>query len=192
MFKSGYTLMLFKILENDVVDFLTYIPLEYYLGDKRKEIFSPRLAEISTRIGNQVDTFFRNWDIVHSKNIGVDVDDLTFVNFKSIEKTYKLSDEKVKILSTGEIITPFKYWNKWEKEDKNWWNAYNHVKHNGFYYKEEGNLNNVIESLSALFLLNCLHEESKTKLGEYGYRKFDRIMYDALWSSYITSQLFET
>ncbi len=31
MFKSGYTLRLFRILEDDVVDFLTYIPLEYYL-----------------------------------------------------------------------------------------------------------------------------------------------------------------
>jgi len=58
MFKSGYTLMLYGILENDVVDFLTYIPLEYYLGDKRKEIFSPRLAEILTRIGKPSGTLF--------------------------------------------------------------------------------------------------------------------------------------
>ena len=95
MFKSGYTLMLYGILENDVVDFLTYIPLEYYLGDKRKEIFSPRLAELMIRIGSQIDIFFRNWDIVHSRNIGCGVIDLSIENYKSIEKICKLSNKKV-------------------------------------------------------------------------------------------------
>ncbi len=50
MFKSGYTLKLFRILEDDVVDFLTYIPLEYYSVDERKKIISPKLAELLIRI----------------------------------------------------------------------------------------------------------------------------------------------
>lgn len=199
MYKSGYTLNLYKILEDDVINFLNYIPLTYYLNGERKEIFSPKLAELLIRIGSQVDIFFRNWDITHSSNIGAPVNKLSIGNYKAIETKINLKDKEIKILSTNEIIMPFKDWIVWKPDDENWWNAYNHVKHNGFTNKKEGNFFNVIESLAALFLLNCLHKDAKEKLIEYGYYEFSPEQYreyiiNKLWLNPLfsaRSQLFE-
>ncbi len=186
MFKSGYTLMLFQILENDVVDFLTYIPLEYYLGDKRSEIYSPRLAELLIRIGSQIDIYFRNWSVVQQNNPTKKTEELTFQNYKSINNVYRLEEKEIKILATDEIIKPFE---NWTKRDPNWWASYNNVKHNGFFHKKEGNLINVIESLAALFLLNCLHEETENKLIKYGYKQiYSRVEAPSYFT--ISSQLF--
>ncbi len=119
---------------------------------------------------------------------------MNFGNYKIVEENNKiiLSNSKIKVLATNETIIPFKDWIKKNNKSEWWWTAYNHVKHNGFTNKEEGNLNNVIESLSALFLLNCIHKETQTKLREYGYIKIDRDTWETpLWSLYKTSQLFE-
>jgi len=64
MFKSGYSLNSYQILEDDLIDFLKNISIDYYQGDERKKIFSPKLGELLIRIGSQIDIFFRNWDIV--------------------------------------------------------------------------------------------------------------------------------
>ncbi len=107
MYESGYSVNIYKILERDVVDFLNYIPIDYYLGSKRKDIFSPKLAELLLRIGSQIDTFFRNWDIVqevyndnHKKPLK-SVSVLHFPDFKIIETCGKvlLSDKEIKIIS---------------------------------------------------------------------------------------------
>ena len=197
MFKSGYSLNLYQIIEDDFMEFLKNISIDYYQGNERKKIFSPKLGELLIRIGSQIDIFFRNWDIVQSHNPGVSIEDLKFGNYKAIEKDINLNDKKIKIIATDETLIPF---NDWIKNDPSWLTSYNHVKHNGFVYKEEGNLNNVIESLSALFLLNCLHGDLKIKLIEYGYRKVDLDTYNLIVREksyleaaypYITSQLFE-
>lgn len=196
-FRSGHSLKLFQILENDLVEYLKYISIDYYKGDERQKIFSPKLSELLIRIGSQIDIFFRNWDIVHSQNPSVNIKKLKFGNYKAINKFINLNDDLLIISETGEILYPFK---DWIKEDPCWWTAYNKVKHNGFDYKECGNLFNVIESLSALFMLNCLHDELQIKLIEYGYRKVDLDTYDLIVRQkndlnpaypYITSQIFE-
>ncbi len=296
MYKSGYTLRIYQILENDLVTFLNYIPIEYYKGEKRKEIYSPKLSELLLRIGSQVDIFFRQWNLVHEvykknyhknkndylfswdnipgiddekfieyfiNNFGIDwaktakiekiddnetirvsneknylslkinddkirvnlkinddrtdelivktenderniykfdLDNLEMTHYKNIETYGKiiLSDIKIRILLTKEIIKPFQLWT--DKGYPLWWTSYNNVKHQGFTYKEEGNLKNVIESLSALFLLNCIHKDIKNKLIEYGYRDISphearHLLSNGVWtrpsSPYIISHLFE-
>ena len=146
MYESGYSLKLYQILENDLIDFLNYIPIDYYYGIKRKEIFSPKLSEFLIRVGSQVDIFFRNWDLVHDvykskKRVRtVALKKLDIRNYKDIEKEgkIKLSDKTVKILSTDEIIKPFEYWG--DQRYPLWWKAYNNVKHDGFTHKKHGNL----------------------------------------------------
>lgn len=197
MYKSGYTLKIYRILEDDFVDFLNYITIDYYLGKDREKIFSPKLSELLVRIGSQVDIFFRNWDIVQKKNSGTIKKNLNFKNYKQIESEIHISDEKVKILETDEVILPFEDWENTLK----WWIAYNKVKHDGFVNKKDGNLLNVIESLAALFILNCIHEGSKIKLYKYGYKKINLKMFNYVaeedfyfdYDSYplTTSQLFE-
>ncbi len=197
MYKSGYTLHLYQILEDDLVDFLKYIPIDYYPTYTRNKIFSPKLSELLIRIGSQIDVFFRNWDIVRRNNASIAKEKFKFGNYKVIERYIKLNGKEIKIIATDEILTPFK---DWTKNDPTWWKAYNNVKHDGFINKEKGNLFNVIESLSALFLLNCIHDEIKMKLIEYGYKKVDIDTYDTIirkknyfdpYAPYITSKLFE-
>ncbi len=198
MYKSGYSLKIYRILEDDLVDFLKNITIDYYLGKDREQIFSPKLSELLVRIGSQVDIFFRNWDIVQKNNSGKTKDELNITNYKKIETEIHISHEKVKILETDEVIQPFE---DWQKKTQKWWIAYNHVKHDGFDNKKDGNLLNVIESLAALFILNCIHEGSKNKLYKYGYKKInlqtfnfvgDEDFYFNYDSSPLsTSQLFE-
>jgi hypothetical protein len=182
MYKSGYTLKLYQIIENDLVNFLHYIPIDYYLDDQWKKIYSPILAELLIRIGSQVDIFFRYWDAVQSKNPGVPLDKLNFGNYKAIDIILDDNDDNIKIIATDETLKPF---NNWKRKDLDWWIAYNHVKHNGFDNKTEGNLFYVIESLAALFLLNCTHEDTLIKLEEYGKIEINKPEY-----LYIKSQLF--
>lgn len=191
MYKSGHTLKLYQILENDLANFLHYIPIDYYLDDQWKKIYSPRLAELLIRIGSQVDIFFRYWDIVHavykSKNPNkkFNIDDLNFGHYKDIEIDGKivLSNEEINILSSDEDIKPFEFWA--DRRYPLWWTSYNNVKHQGFTYKREGDLYNVIESLAALFLINCIHEDTLIKLEEYGYIHISEPRY-----LYMKSQLF--
>ncbi|MCX9082191.1 MAG: hypothetical protein OIN83_08325 [Candidatus Methanoperedens sp.] len=206
MFESGYSIRLYQILENDVVDFLNYIPIDYYLGEKKKQIFSPKIAELLVRIGSQVDIFFRYWDIVHEVYIKkynpkkFKLNDLDMGYFKDIERENKiiLSNKEIKIISTDEIIIPFEFFSG-DRRYPLFWNAYNHVKHNGFTNKKEGNLFNVIESLAALFLLNCVHEKTQNKLAEHGFisirnrELFEQLDFDMKRYpySYITSKIFE-
>ena len=197
MYKSGYSLKIYQMLENDLINFLNYIPLHYYNANKRKEIFSPKLSELLIRIVSQIDIFFREWDIIQSQDTESSKEKLKFGNYKYIENQIPLSDKEVKILVTNETIMPFK---GWIKKDPEWWTSYNSVKHNGFANREKGNLFNVIESLSALFLLNCLNPDTGDKLIEYGYRNLSthesrqylkKRISNILISPYIISQLFE-
>ncbi len=199
MYESGYSLRMFQILENELVNFFNYIPIDYYSGDKRKDIFSPRLSELLIRIGSQIDIFFRNWDRVQSKNRGVPLAELKFGNYKAIDMILDDEDNNIKIIATDETLKPF---NNWKRNDPDWWIAYNHVKHNGYENKTEGNLLNVIESLSALFLLNCIHEKTQLQLVKYGYIKIQNLddyrnivegnsLVISCPNPYITSQIFE-
>lgn len=181
MYESGYSLRMFEILEDNLVNFLKYAPVEYCNSDTRKKIYSPLLNDLLTRIGCQIDLFFRNWEVVQKLNSNIELDDLKISNYIMIDtdkemakkQKYALGEKKIILSTTEEVKIPFKKWSKWKPESQNWWNAYNNVKHHGYEYIEEGNLYNIIESLSALFLLNCLHDKVKFKLIKYGYIEID-------------------
>ena len=203
MFKSGYSVRIFKVLEDDLVDFFNYIPIEYYPNEESQNIYSPKLAELLIRIGSQVDIFFRHWGVVHNvynktHTNNLKIDNLNFGNYKDIEKSGELilSSKKIEILLKNENINPFEFWI--DNGYPLWWTAYNKLKHHGFTYRKMGNLFNVIEALSALFLLNCVNNDSKSKLTEYGYGNVTEKEYKDMkknhgFSSepYFRSQLFE-
>jgi len=105
-------------------------------------------------------------------------------------KIYKLDNETIILMRTDNILKPF---NESMKSAPNFWKFFDKVKHNGFYNKELGNLYNVIESLSALFLLNCIHNDTKKILAEESSRKKGiRIMQNGkIIDNIIRSELFE-
>lgn len=177
IYNSGHTLMMFNALENDLIEFLKFIPLEYYKESNERElIYSPRLANILMNIGSQIDSFFRYWQKVHKKwmndNHKVITEEnikyLHFGDYKKIEQSDFSLNKEIYILSIDKCIKPFEIvesdnnepkvsisWEKWkhgkENENKSWWSAYNHIKHNGYYAIKEGNLDNVLKSLGAFF-----------------------------------------
>jgi hypothetical protein len=59
---------MFNNLENMVIRFLEYIPLEYYDNPKdRKKIYLPKLTHLLGNICSEIDAFFRYWNKVHEK-----------------------------------------------------------------------------------------------------------------------------
>lgn len=88
MFKSGYSLRAFKMLEDDLVNFLNYISIEYYSSEEWKKIYSPKLAEHFIRIGSQVDIFLKNWCVDSGLFLQSELEKLTFGNYQKLNKKY--------------------------------------------------------------------------------------------------------
>lgn len=196
MFESGYSLRVFKILEDDLVNFLNYISIEYYSNEEWKKIYSPKLAEYFIRIGSQVDTFLRNWCVDSTLFPESKLEELNYGNYQKLIKKYNLDNNEIILMQTEDILKPFY---DGIKSQPNWLIFYNNVKHNAYYNIKEGNLFNVIESLSALFLINCSNENTKNKLIEYGFyelspKEHRDFKNDKIWfipRSPARSQLFE-
>jgi hypothetical protein len=170
-FEVGYHVDRYHELEEDLVEFLRFMPLEVNDSvEKRKSIKSPYLADLLLRIGSNIDIFFRK---LITKKFQQITDEkkgkfLSFNDYKKLENILtirgaKLSTSDVRIIQTKEHLFPFKNWNN---ETPDWWKSYNHVKHEAKF--EEANLDNVIQALSALLLLISFQKNS-SKLLLYDY-----------------------
>jgi len=173
-FEVGYHTDRFYELEEDLIKFLRFMPLEIYnTSEKRETVKSPYLADLLIRIGSNIDIFFRKLIISYyieidnerktEKRIYLSVKDYKKLEEKFLKRGKKLSGCNVKLIQTGEYLTPFKNWNI---ATPNWWTSYNHVKHEALI--EEANLNNIMHSLAAFFLLICF-KKSSAKLVQYNY-----------------------
>jgi hypothetical protein len=81
-------------------------------------------------------------------------------DYKKLDTILSLSNQHVMLIPLNEMIYPFKYnglregkpWTEINMEDAGfWWNSYNKIKHNAAF--KDANLNIVLQSLAALFLL---------------------------------------
>lgn len=184
LFDNGYTLMMFEDLENDVKDFLRYIPLEYYPREKRKEIYSPKLSNLLTIIVARIDEFFRSWEEVQKRFPNKNKKDLKLGDYLVIFNDFLLDSKELMILSTGEFIKPL------ERRDGtlSWYTDRNLVTHDGYNQRDKGNLDNVIIALGALFILNCEHKDVWRQLVRRNYIKV--LNEDYITYPYVTSTLF--
>lgn len=113
--------------------------------------------------------------------------DIWHYRFTETENILTLSDKEVFIPSINDSVKPFETWLNWDRKNysyRNWWRAYNHVKHNGYNSRKEGNLNNIILSLCGLFVLNCIHMDLWGHLIERDYTKKDPIKADPFFGSH--------
>lgn len=78
------------------------------------------------------------------------------------EDFYQLSTKKIYVLRTQEEFTPFKEW----AGDKSpqWWLSYRDLKHDRFQNRKDATLKTVLDALSALFLLNVYHIDTRKYL----------------------------
>lgn len=168
-FRRGMAWYKYKRLESDFINATSYFPFE----KEHKEIWSEYFSDLIVRIGNSVDSFFR-----------IMLKDESFASFQHVasmrrrrrrdinyfrdffEPIYVLSGVKVQVaygLTFYERdCCPFKEFKNNRIPD--WWNAYNHVKHEWFDRIQEATLKNTIEALAGLFILNILHKESQRYL----------------------------
>lgn len=116
-------------------------------------------------------------------------------HYKKLEPIMTLSNKYVLLITLSENIYPFnddgkqngKSWTEINASEAFWWNDYNRIKHNAAF--KDANLNNVLQSLAALFLLISRSDLDKSKkLFRYNY--FQRGNRGELLAFDVTSRLF--
>ncbi len=172
-FIDGHHIDLYHILEEDLLRFLYYMPLDFYpTPEARSKVTSPYLADLLIRIGSAIDIFFRKFIMKYkglSEKSGIQVKfekDLKWDHYKKLEPEIQLRLTSVgmnHIIYGTNSLEPFRgkgkssssvVWNDNDLDyDKFWWGCYNKVKHNGQF--EKANLENVMQALGAYIILLC-------------------------------------
>jgi hypothetical protein len=159
MLSSGYSRMMYNIIEDDFNKFLSYIPLEEDLID---EVYSPRLADIIIRLGREIENFFKAWldspysdmyqNVESCRNGRRMMSDLKIF----FEPITKLSLNEVYVKNLGYSIYPFEDFSKSGERLPYWWTLYNNQKHKAYENRKYATIRNTLYPLAALFVLNCL------------------------------------
>ncbi|MGV8127226.1 MAG: hypothetical protein ACP5PV_08475 [Methanothrix sp.] len=225
-FENGYHIDRYNALEEDLLNFLNYITLEFYPKQQNQRyIRSIYLADLMLRMGSNISIFFDKFIECHvisgeisvagnlftwqeSRETRKEFKDIkkknqsnskwqgwNWANYKKLEPIMSLSDQHVLLIPLNEDIYPFKNngkrngksWTEINANEAFWWNDYNKIKHNAAF--KDANLNNVLQSLAALFLLISRSDLDKSKkLFRYNY--YERGDRGELLSFNVTTRLF--
>lgn len=176
----------YKLLEEDFVKYLKYVPL----ADEHEDVWSLYLGDLLIRIGSILDSFFRRAIFSPILDDAISINEYRALNdykinmgtYKKLyDPFYKLSSKKIYELRTLKQLTPFSSWSL--DDTPYWWENYNHVKHDRFKNKKEATLKSVLEALSGLFILNVIHLETMPVLVDYD------IIHSNLANGYLKSLL---
>jgi len=137
----------------------------YYLMLEKKFINTTMYVEISTHnystfsheyasllqiIGAELDSFFKvycGYNAEDEKNIA-DYAKYIFNEYPDIK------NQEIEVIGKDITVQPFKKWDKTKaKKSLTWWNSFDKIKHNRVGNKAHASLKNVLNILSALFLL---------------------------------------
>ncbi len=184
--ENGYHIDRYHALEEDLLRFLNFVPLEFYPCIKARQcIRSTYLGDLLLRIGSNIDIFFHKYirlnkdepecsSIMAKRERNWNMGDFAKLSHLNLEKKF------VTMISTSEPpLYPFRLEGKKEGEpwssDKVtmfWWDSYNQVKHNGSF--DRATLDNVVQALAALFILICHDKKTHVKrFMRYGYIQID-------------------
>lgn len=173
----------YLLLEKEFLNYIKFVPLtsEHY------DVWSIKLANLLLLIGSSIDSFFKNalpyslsvlLSEYYSNNHGQYHGRISDLNkyhsmltndkanmgiFRDVfQEFYKLGNKPVYVLSNKEKLIPF---NKWEiDQTPNWWKVYRDLKHDRIKHRKSSTLGITLNALSALFLLNIYHLESRKSL----------------------------
>jgi hypothetical protein len=162
MFNSGYSIEMYRIIEDDFVDFISYVPLE----ENHLKVYSPKLADIIIRCCNQIEAFFKEWlmlpsldhleqiEIYRSKINIKKGPRLKIEDYKYFFKPrLRLSEHCLFVPTLDKYISPFEEFNS-EGKAPSWWTVHNNLKHHAFENRKEATLEVALYAISALFYLN--------------------------------------
>jgi hypothetical protein len=167
--KFGYSWAAYKAIEEDMMRVIEYLPLE----TRQYNIYSFKLTDIIIRSCSHIDSLFK--DILRNQDLSdhPNQQEVTTAREKLVKRKMLKIDDYIKIFAdylnlTSVKVTirrndePKKPFEKFENSNLGgrssvWWKAYNSLKHDFYNEKnvEKGNLGNALESLGALFVLNC-------------------------------------
>lgn len=135
----------YLMLEKDFINITKYVKIKKC----NYETCSDEIIKLIEVIGSECDLIFKK-----ICNIGLNSRKGKINEYSKILNFYpEIVNEKIKVKYTDIILEPFKGWNKKEPWKLFWWKAYNEVKHNREENYKNGNFCNLLNSLSALFLL---------------------------------------
>lgn len=164
----------YKSLEEDVINYLRFVPL----ADEHDNVWSLHLGDLLIRIGSILDSFFRRAIFSHELDTATNINMHRTINALKInmgtyreifDSFYGLSSKKIYELRTFKSLTPFSNWSS--NKSPEWWEAYNNVKHDRFKNKKEATLKTTLNALGGLFLLNIIHLETMPALVDYNIIK---------------------
>jgi hypothetical protein len=171
-FSRGLAWYRYKSLEDEFLAATRYFPFE----KAHKKIWSEFFGDFLTKVGNSIDSFFRNMlkdaptcscEYKHVPALLASNRPRDICFFRDLfEPMYALSGAKVSIAYGltfyDKNFRPFQKFGK--QEIPLWWTAYNHVKHTWFDHVDEATLENVVGALAGLFILNVLNTSSRLYL----------------------------
>ncbi len=145
----------YLLLEEDFMKTIRYLELsqENYFA------YSDEFIKQYLTIGSELDVEFKNLC-----NVLKDTKSKNICGYAAtiLNRYTKIFEVEVCVLTSNYKLRPFRKWNK-SRSDWNanapgallsWWRSYNNVKHNRGVHKREANQKNVLNALSALYLLN--------------------------------------
>jgi len=155
MFSSGYSIELYKVLEDDFITFISYVPLD----EGHLRVHSPKLADLIIRCCIQIDIFFKEW--LKLSNLD-HIDDISNYRQKRqnidlyrdfFEPRLHLSKFTICVKDLEDPISPFENFSEISKAPC-WWAAHNNLKHDAYKSRKYATLDNALNAISALYFLH--------------------------------------
>lgn len=120
------------------------------LDSRNLNTFSNEFAQLLHSVGAELDNFFKvycGYNLTDRKTIA-DYAAFIFSSYPEIK------EQKMKVIDSDIELQPFKDWDQSQPaQSLSWWKAFDQIKHNRYGNFEKANLDNLINTLSALFLL---------------------------------------
>ncbi|MEE0977608.1 MAG: hypothetical protein UH543_07680 [Bacteroidales bacterium] len=157
----------YKSLERELLDLASTI----HIDDKQKSTYSTRIANLLVSTVAEIETISKElyWNNGGSKkkNPYFDGDCLKYLNnqWNITEKKVCLYCNQIYLEEEKRLLMPLKNAEKFKEEGSEWKQAYNAVKHDRANNLKQGNIENFINALAALFILNVYYKNQTFGLG---------------------------
>ncbi len=166
----------YQNLEKELIELSNHI----HIDDKQLKVYSMKIAELLIRTCVEFESLAKELYLNNGgtksddKELYFDTDCLAFLKEK-----WKLDLKKVQVVSSNfyfnedknKVLMPLRKAHKRGDSSAKWLQAYQAVKHNRRTSLEKANLENLLNSMAALFILNLYYRNNVFDLGNDGEGK---------------------
>lgn len=156
----------YQNLEKELIELSNHI----HIDDKQLKVYSMKIAELLIRTCVEIESIAKE---LYSLNDGGKKLEKVFFDtdcLLHLRKIWKISYKKVQVISNNfylskNILQPLKNAHKGAGKSDLWLRAYQAIKHNRSDNLEKANLENLLNSMAALFILNLYYRNNAFDLG---------------------------